>query len=65
MDSLFYWFSKFIWLLASPDSLLIIWFGVGFFLLWLGKSVWAKKVLGVLLGLVLMVALFPIGELLL
>ncbi len=44
------------------NSLLLIWFGVGFFLLWLGKNVWAKRVLGVLLGLMLMVALFPIGE---
>ena len=62
MDSLFYWFSKLIWLLTSPDSLLLIWFVVGFFLLWLGKDVWAKRVLGVLLGLMLMGALFPIGE---
>ena len=62
MDSLFYWFSKLIWLLVSPDSLLLIWFGVGFFLLWLGKNVWAKRVLGVLLGLMLMVAIFPIGD---
>ena len=62
MDSLFYWFSKLIWLLASPDSLLLICFGVGFFLLWLGKNVWAKKMFGILLGLMLIVALFPIGE---
>ena len=62
MNSLFYWSSKLIWLLASPDSLFLICFGVGFFLLWLGKNVWAKRVLGVLLGLTLMVALFPIGE---
>ena len=62
MDSLFYWFSKLIWLLASPDSLFLIWFVVGFFLLWLGKNVWAKRVLGILLGVMLMVALFPIGD---
>ena len=62
MDSFFYWLSKLLWLVASPDSLLLIWFGVGFFLLWLGKNIWAKRVLGVLLGLILTVALFPIGE---
>ena len=62
MNSLFYWSSKLIWLLASPDSLFLICFGVGFFLLWLGKNVWAKRVLGILLGLMLMVGLFPIGE---
>jgi len=62
MDSFFYWFSKLVWLLVSLDSLLLICFGVGFFLLWFGRNIWAKRVFGVLLGLMLMVALFPIGE---
>jgi len=62
LDSLFYWLSKLIWLLASPDSLFLIWFGAGFFLLWLGKIFWAERVLGALLLLMMLVALFPIGE---
>jgi uncharacterized SAM-binding protein YcdF (DUF218 family) len=62
MDSFFYWLSKLIWLLASPDSLLLIFFGVVFFLLWYGKNALAKKVLGILLGSMLTVAAFPIGE---
>jgi len=62
MDSLFYWLSKLVWLLASPDSLLLIWFGAGFFLLWLGKVVWAKRMLGLLLFLMVGVGLFPVGE---
>jgi len=62
MNELFYWFSKLFWLLAAPDSLLLIWFGSGFFLLWRGKIVWAKRVLGVLLFLMMMVGFFPVGE---
>jgi len=62
MESLFYWLSKLIWLIVSPDSLLIFFFGVVFFLLWRGKNVLAKKVLGIMLGLMLIVAALPVGE---
>ena len=62
VDPSFYWLSKLFWLLASPDSLFLFFFAVGFFLLWFGKNVWAKRVFGALLGLMFMVALLPIGE---
>ncbi|MES9902885.1 MAG: hypothetical protein ABW168_09395 [Sedimenticola sp.] len=62
MDNLFYWFSKLIWLFVSPDSLLLIWFGVGFLLFWLGIMVWARRLLGSLLAVLLVIGLFPVGE---
>jgi len=37
MNDLFYLLSKLIWLLISPDSLLLIWFLVGVMFLWLGS----------------------------
>jgi uncharacterized SAM-binding protein YcdF (DUF218 family) len=62
MDSFFFWFSKLVWLIVSPDTLLLIWFGVGFLLLWLGKVVWARRLLGLLLLVMLVIGLFPVGE---
>jgi len=62
MNDLFYLSSKLFWLLVSPDSLLLIWFGAGFSLLWLGNIVWAKWTLGTLFLLMMLVALFPVGE---
>jgi len=62
MDSFFFWLSKLVWLIVSPDSLLLIWFGVGFLLLWLGKLVWARRLLGSLLLVLLVIGLFPVGE---
>ncbi len=59
---LFYWFSKLIWLFVSPDSLLLIWFGVGFLLFWRGEIVWARRLLGLLLAVLLVIGLFPMGE---
>ena len=62
MNDLFYWLSKLIWLLIYPDSLLLIWFGTGFLLLWQGRVVWAKRLLGSLLSVLLLIGLLPVGS---
>jgi uncharacterized SAM-binding protein YcdF (DUF218 family) len=62
MSDLFYWLSKLIWLFISPDSLLLIWFGIGILLLWLGRVIWAKRLLGALLFLLLLIGFFPVGS---
>lgn len=62
MDTLFFWASKLIWALISPDSLLLLlWLG-GFALLLLGAVRYAKILLGCAAGLALAVAFFPLGE---
>ena len=62
MDALFFWASKLLWLLIKPESLLLIAFSAGFLLLWLGKMVIAKRILGGVLVAVLMIGFFPLGE---
>jgi uncharacterized SAM-binding protein YcdF (DUF218 family) len=62
MNDLFYWLSKLIWLFISPDNLLLIWFAVGVILLCLDSFVWAKRLLGSLLFLLLLIGLFPVGS---
>ena len=62
MNDLFYLLSKSVWLLISPDSLLLIWFVVGVMLLWLGSFVWAKRLLGSLLFMLLLIGFFPVGS---
>jgi len=61
MNDFFYWLSKLIWLFISPDSLLLIWFGVGVLLLWLGRVIWAKRLFSSLLFVLLLIGLFPVG----
>jgi uncharacterized SAM-binding protein YcdF (DUF218 family) len=65
MDTLFFWLSKLIWLLISPDSLLIILILLSFALLMLRREQGAKKLLGVACAILLAIALFPIHSLLL
>lgn len=62
MDTLFFWASKVVWALISPDSLLLIlWLG-GFALLLLGAQRYAKILLGCAGGFALAVALLPLGD---
>ncbi len=62
MDNLFYWLSKLVWILISPDSLLMLWLGAGVVLFWVGKLVWAKRLFIGLLLVMLFIGLFPVGE---
>lgn len=62
MDTLFFWISKLVWALISPDSLLLLlWLG-GFALLLGGALHYAKVVLGCATGFALVVAFVPLGE---
>lgn len=62
MDNLFFYISKLIWLLISPDSLLLILIVLTLVLLYLGKLKPAKKLLSSVSGILLIIAFFPIGE---
>ena len=62
MDTLFFYISKLIWLLFSPDSLLLILIIFSLALLYIGKTQLAKVTLTVTSLLFILIALFPIGE---
>jgi len=62
MDDLFFWASKLLWLLIKPESLLLVAFGTGFFLLWQGKLIIAKRILGGVLAVMLLIGFFPVGD---
>lgn len=62
MDTLFFWSSKLVWALVSPDSLLLLlWLG-GFILLLFGAVRYAKTILGCASALTLAIAFLPIDE---
>ena len=62
MDTLFFYISKIIWLLISPDSLLLILTIISLILLYIGKIQFAKRTLTVTSLLFIIIALFPVGE---
>lgn len=62
MDTLFFYISKLIWLLVSPDSLFLILVIFSLILLYVGKQQLAKIVLTLTIGLLLIIAFFPVGE---
>lgn len=62
MDNLFFYISKLIWLLISPDSLLLILIILTLTLLYLGKFKPAKILLSSVSGILLIIAFFPVGE---
>lgn len=62
MDTLFFWASKIVWVLISPDSLLLLlWLG-GFALLLFGAVRYAKVLLGCASIFALAIALLPLGD---
>lgn len=62
MDGFFFWVSKLVWLLVSPDSLLAILLIFASLLLWRNKLKWAKRIFSFLAISVLVIGLFPVGE---
>lgn len=62
MDTLFFYISKLIWLLISPDSLLLILIIFSLVLLYFGKTQLAKTTLTITTLLLIVIALFPTGE---
>jgi len=62
MDILFFWISKLMWIVISPDSLLVILAIVGLALLYIGSYKKAKAFLGIMVFIMVMIAIFPAGE---
>ena len=62
MDTLFFFISKIIWLIISPDSLLLILIIFTLVLLYLDKQKQAKILLSVVTGLLIVISFFPVGE---
>jgi len=62
MDSLFFWLSKFAWLVIAPDSALIIFFAAGLLCLLKSKLRLAKTIFSLLFVLLMTIGLFPVGE---
>lgn len=62
MDSVFFYLSKLIWLLVSPDSLIFILILATLLLLYIGKVKQARIVLTITTSLLCLIALFPVGE---
>lgn len=62
MDTIFFLASKIIWLLISPENVLLILVGISLFLFYMGKDKLAKTSLSIVTGLFIIVSFFPIGE---
>ena len=62
MDTLFFFISKLIWLLVSPDSLLLALIILGLVLLYIGKKKLTKLILSTASSLLIIIAFFPVGE---
>lgn len=62
MDTLFFYISKIIWLLVSPDSLLLILILLSLVLLSIGKQKQGKFLLSSVSAILIIIAFFPIGE---
>jgi len=62
MDSLFFWFSKLAWMLVSPDSLIVILVLAALGFLYVGRQRLARHLLSMAAGLLVVIALFPVGE---
>ena len=62
MDTLFFWASKLLWLVISPDSLLVILTVIGVTALYRGAYNAAKALLGFVLAVMLTLSFLPVGE---
>lgn len=62
MDTLFFLLSKIMWLIVSPDSLLLILIILTLFLLYTNKLKPAKVLLASISGILFIIAFFPLGE---
>jgi uncharacterized SAM-binding protein YcdF (DUF218 family) len=62
MDTLFFFTSKIIWLLISPDNILLILIILSLFFLYIDKQKPAKILLSTVTGLLIITSFFPVGE---
>ena len=65
MDTFFFWLSKLVWLVISPDSLLLILILVSFALLFFGMQRAGRRLLGFVCVVLLVIAFVPLHNLLL
>ena len=62
MADIFFWCSKLLWGIVSPDGLLVIVFALGMGLWALGRIKAARWLLTVLFGIMVFITLFPVGS---
>ena len=62
MGSLFFWISKLVWLVLSPDSLLLILLIVAWAMVRRGAYRSARRLLGLVVVVLIAIALLPVGE---
>lgn len=62
MDNLFFYISKLVWLLISPDSFLLILIILSLLFLYMGRLQLVKVCLTITSSLLLVIAFFPVGE---
>jgi uncharacterized SAM-binding protein YcdF (DUF218 family) len=62
MESIFFWISKLAWLIIAPENLFLFLLLITWILLWRGAYRPAKRLLGFVVIVLMVVALFPIGE---
>jgi len=62
MESLFFWTSKLAWMMIAPDNLILFLLLIAWILLWRGAYRPATWLLGTVTTVLMLVALFPVGE---
>jgi uncharacterized SAM-binding protein YcdF (DUF218 family) len=62
MDSLFFFGSKILWQLISPDNLFVISLLVALLLHYMGKNLYARRIFAFLIISVVFLSLFPLGS---
>ena len=62
MDTAFFWLSKGVWTLIAPDSLLVLLLLLVWILLARGAIVWAKRLLGIVVSVLVVLSFLPVGE---
>jgi uncharacterized SAM-binding protein YcdF (DUF218 family) len=62
MESLFFWTSKLAWMMIAPDNLILCLLLIAWILLWRGAYRPATLLLGTATTVLMLVALFPVGE---
>jgi len=62
METLFFWLSKLAWYLVAPDSVIVLLVLAAWVFLVRGAIQWAKRTLGLVVAIVLVLAALPVGE---
>jgi len=62
METLFFWLSKIGWFAVAPENMLLVLVVAAWVLLLRGVVRWAKRLLGLAVIILLVLAVFPVGE---